>query len=365
MKTAKKWIALFLAVVTAFSVMTVSVSAEDAQQTQSRFVMDEDGLLAIDLSDQIQDVTTINDGVLWVNNGDEDYWSEARFDSEQPGLVHFGWFDGELNEFNMNSFGIGGYNFTYTLYAEEGNLYDDVPSYSFTTKDVFDSVSEYTTFYLWYPDVAVAKKDGDLVKELTLNFNPEWTGTDDFLMNTVDMDQEITMTAHLFGYTVAYRAVPVDFKEGALTVALYDGDKAGVAMHGLQYTIGTETYSMTEYNFTFLIPEGMFRYNDTVVNGEAEYWFWPPEIEGLPNRSVFQVPEWLRRLGSKLIINEALGNILFKVLRIPLTLILFPVFYRAIKKSFAAYGLDLNAQFREELRDGGWKILLKNLFSNM
>ena len=352
MKTVKKWIAVCLAVVMAFSAATVCASAQDVtEQPTSRFRVSGarltvSRLTAIDLSDQIRDLSTINTGTLIIEDEEPCLWATAEFDPQQPGVVLLGGRN-EEGDFYTSDIELTSINYTFTLSAAEGYLYDDVASYSFTVQDILDDQSgTEQTLRLVRADIAVGEKDGDLVKTLTMNFNPEWTHSV-LLPCTVDLDKEINLTVQLFSSTFSFRAVPVSFRDGVLTVALYNGDQAGVALHGLVASVNEDTdYFSNDCSFGFYIPNDMFRFGENYSVGAQERWYSSDEIEGLPLRSVYnlRLPEWLLRLNAKLGDHDLLYAVIQELL-IPLFL---PRFVRMILKSCKDYGIDFGEELRSE-----------------
>ena len=173
MKTCKRWFALCLALLTVLSALTVTVSAEDAAEQKVRFITEDYSLYAIDFSGLIEDLSTVNTGALYLKIGPEwDAWAYAEFDPEQPGVVRLGERNNDEGAFNETPWYIH-YSIveTFTLTAEEGDLFDGVASYSFTTQDVYDSMTGDLTAELpccW--EFAVGEKDGDLVKTMTIRF---------------------------------------------------------------------------------------------------------------------------------------------------------------------------------------------------
>ena len=368
MKTCKRWFALCLALLTVLSAMTVTVSAKDTAEQKARFIMEDYSLYAIDLSGLIEDLSTVNTGALYLKIGPEwDAWTYAEFDPEQPGVVRLGERNNDEGAFNETPWYIH-YSIveTFTLSAEEGDLFDGVASYSFTTQDVYDSMTGDLTAELpccW--EFAVGEKDGDVVKTMTIRFFRE---DEETLLDTVDTDKEIRLIAHIPGADVEFRAVPVSYADGILTVALYDGDKAGVPLHGAVFMIDGKTiYADDLYAFTFIVPEGLFKGGDSILSEQDIYWVPESDIMNLPTYRFMdlRVPAWLYRLSEKLPggrIGQMLVGLLEKLAR-PVVLFMIPRAVRTLKKSYDAYGLDFRAKLREVLLDSSaWKEAIRELF---
>ncbi len=381
MKTFKRWFALCLALVTVFSAMTVSAAAEDAaEQPASRFLTDRYGLYAIDLSDKIRDFSTVNDGLLSLQNEERFIYMAAKFVPQYPGVVVLGWYD-EDDGFTEEPMRFYGTDYTFTLSADEGNLFDDVASFSFTVKEVFDSAVDDMKVHLLFPSITVGEMDGDLVKTLIMNVRPDWTECDS-LLESVDMTKEVKLTVDYYGARNDLRAVPVSFDRdsGDLTLALYNGDQAGVALHYLNISFNdTDITLYGDPDFDFLIPEGLFIFSGSVVNEEMLYD--GATIENMPMLSVldFHLSErtlgFLRKIGSSKLVQNLSQNALVrkilasKVGRIllagPVLMFISPLLFRLIRvvrKSYIMYGFDFDALLREELRSGSWLNTLRSLF---
>lgn len=239
-----------------------------------------------------------------------------------------------------------------------------------------DSVLELTR-----PVINVAEKDGDLVTKLTMDFDwyksiPVFFSSDSFDTDAeeeadpvppaaVDMDKEIELQVQLIGIALTFRAVPVDYSDGVLTVELYDGDQKGVPLHGIQWRLTisgqTTSYDMELTSFTFTLPEGMFSDDDGAVNAETAYRYSSAEIGGIPyiDLATIKVPGFLENIK----VWKPLANVAGKTVVSILVIIHIPDIVRGFKQSYGAYGLDFYklffTGFSNAIRDGWWIDVVK------
>lgn len=363
-QTAKKCIALCMALIMTITTLSISVCAEAGQQTKSRFDLDDSGqLYSIDLSDQIHDLSTVNTGVLFLELDNHAGETCAIFDPIHPGVVHFGWFE-EDGSFDESPLRINGVNYAYVLVAAEGNLYDDVSSFEFTVKDVLDEEPDGVTISLPWPSIAAAETDGDMVTKLTMDFT-YWTEYG-FLLDAVDMEQEIALTVILPDVRRAgYRAVPISYNDSVLTVNLYDGNQVGAPLHGLTVSLNDVESHLTDYVlFEFSIPSGFFRYGDTdIQNANETMGYYPWGIKNIPSRNIINVhvPEHLVQLGRKMAKSDTVYSIITKAV----TILSFPFLLPQVKASFDTYGANFNRLVFKDLYDGVWKYVVRGMLGHL
>ena len=197
------------------------------------------------------------------------------------------------------------------------------------------------------------KCDGDLVKEIEFCFAP---ADGALLPLTVDMEKEIDLWVSLGSMCICtYTLVPIKYDEGTLTVSVRNTDGSeGVALH--EAKVYAEGYSSSLYNFSFLVPYGLFRYNDMVSEGFFTTNYTDDEIWNMPVQTIMniRVPKLVEKILNTVYkyVPSSLKH-LFALTLIPVVFP-FPItrLYRAIRTSFAAYGYDLDAMAKEAIRSG-------------
>ena len=223
----KKALSVLLAALMLAGVMPLAAFAAGAAKPAVRFILKDGALEALDFSDLIQDADTINIGLLELINvndsTDEDstgFVRWAQFDKAEPGRAVIGAI-APSGDFVSVPLTLGAYNYTYSLRPKTGKLYDDVASYSFTVKNVYDSTKAKLSIMSLQeqPTAAVTKITGKLVKEITFDFNKE---NADFLPDTVDLDRVITLGVFFSGVERTYTVQPIRFEDSVLTVMLLD-----------------------------------------------------------------------------------------------------------------------------------------------
>ncbi|MBQ7546012.1 MAG: hypothetical protein IJT41_03480 [Clostridia bacterium] len=356
----KKMTSVFLAVLMLLSVLPFAAFAAQPEEKQVRFLVNGDEFWGIDFSDVIRDKATINKGKVALydldetNEDTEAIWDFVEIDD--TGIARFFyWVDSE-KIYDWISLGI--YDRTVELRAENGNLFDDVASYSFSIEDVYESIGT-ETFWVnnYHPIVEVTKCDGDLVKEMEFCFA---ICDANLLPLTVDMDKEIELTAYFSGTSLCtYRLIPVRYDgNGTLTVCVRNTDGSeGAPLHNAEIfaSEAAQSYSQTLYSFSFWFQHGLFRYKDMVSEGFGTEFYTDSDVRSLPVQTIvsLRVPTWMGIAGTALKIIPASMHPLFYAALIPV-IYPFPVtrIYRALKKSLAAYGMDTHAVIREAILSG-------------
>jgi len=344
----KKLPALFLALVMTLSLFSVGASA--ALEGKVAFVVQDAKLVAIDFSEVIIQLKTINSGALRIVDETGFVWSDALFEQYPPCLVRLGSYN-ENGVFSEDPIPLSANNHTFTLSAVDGKvLFENVITYEFTMEKVLDNLREDTRIQLKEPTIAIAEREGDLVKTLTFDFSSHDATKNELLPKSYDPSKEISLAVNLYGYAgVTFRAVPVSYtEEGLLTVALYNGETQGVPMHGLCITFNKEDRPLPAYIFKFSIPEDMFRFDYTITNAAGEFSYYQTEIENLPLISVIttSIPKFLMRS----IDNTKMNARSYDLLTISTVVFFTPFFitrlYKGLQKSLGAYGLDVKEVFR-------------------
>ncbi|MBQ7541790.1 MAG: hypothetical protein IJT44_05815 [Clostridia bacterium] len=282
----KRILNVLLAAILMLSVIPFPAFAAKEARPAVRFITKEDRLLAVDFSGMIRDRATITEKTMTVTFsgvGESGWCCLAEFDDE--GFVCFGYPTVDA-AFAPDAIYLGALDYSYTLYAEGGKLFDDVASYTFSVRDIFDRMkNDLEIMHLPYPTVTVSKADGGLVKELTLDFGA------DFLPDSVDTEKAITLTARYDEVKCTFTAKPVRFADGVLTVRLFDANgQEGVALHNLKVIAadGAPDYQYI-WTFTFDFPCGMFRYGNAngslISNVDETLYYFADEIENIPIRT--------------------------------------------------------------------------------
>ena len=366
----KKTISVFLAVLMLLSIIPFAVSAADDSDKQVKFITNVDGIQEIDFSAVIRDKATINKGrIVLDNKGDTDTDPEAVwFDVEidETGLARFFWND-ETGEKYYTYIPLSIYDWEVEIRAVYGNLFDDVESYSFSVTDVYTSTGTETFWASNHPLVEVTKCDGDLVKEMEFCFAP---ADGPLLPLTVDMEKEIDLTVSFRNTEIrTYTLVPVKYDgEGTLTVSVRNTDGSeGVALHDAKFYIGERSLSL--YSFSFLVPHGLFRYNDMESEGFFTTDYTEDEIWNMPVQTVMNIQTSERTekiLDTVLKFIPSTLRYLYALMLIPV-LFPFPVtrLYRAIRTSLAAYGYDLDGMVKDAVRSGKVKDVLVSFLRNL
>ena len=292
----KKTISVLLAVLMLLTVIPFGASAAEDTGSNIRFIVEGNCLWAIDFSGMIRDLASVNKGEIKLHRTDDPtlteeytFWDYVEFD--EKGVAWF-YHDADTKEENKAYIFLSDVNWEMTLLPKEGNLFDDVAAYSFTSLDVYKSLGEGTTFTLTCPDIEATKIEGGLVKQLELDF---WFEDDNYpsipyLPVTVDMDKEITLTVSIMETIEAdYTLVPIAYDDnGKLTVSVHNSDGTeGVAL--INARMGTDDIYRNVNAFSVFIPEGLFRIIDTdVVSCEIESGFMYG-IRNLPEKNIFRV----------------------------------------------------------------------------
>lgn len=348
---------------------SVAFAAEDTEK-QVRFITDIEGLWGIDFSGVIQDEITINKGKIVLDNpGDTDEDREGILDFveiDENGVARF---------FSMANDGekvydyipLGIYTWEAELRAVNGNLFDDVASYVFSLKDVYESLGAETFWVDNHPLVKVTKKDGDVVKEMEFCFAPAESS---ILPLTVDMDKEIGLTAYLYGgIQCTFTLVPVKYDNGVLTVSVRNKDGSeGAALHeGVVVADGVNYGSF--YSFDFVVPHGLFRYKNMVSEGFWTSEYTNSEIWGIPVQEIVNIrmPKMLMRIAE--VVYKAVPTSMYTLFLLTLIPVIYPFpitrVYRAVRKSFAAYGIDLGEMAKDSILSGRLKDAIADMLQNL
>lgn len=368
MKTNRKntWartiLAVCLSALMLLDVLPVAAFAAEPAEKQVRFIVGVDDLLGIDFSGLIRDKSTISKGKIVLDNPgdtDEDWegvWNFVEID--EAGVARFFYWtdDGEKV---YSSIPLGVYNWEAEVRAVNGYLFDDVASYSFSLEDVYASSGMETFWVDNHPLVEVTKCDGDIVREMEFNFAPTDDAYDDrdILPLTVDMDKEITLTVYLIGsIQCTYSLVPVRYDgKGTLTVSVRNSDGSeGVALHHAEIRSGDAYVKL--YSFDFAVPHGLFRYKNMVSEGFWTTEYTDIELWGMPVWTIVDIhmPNLLVRFAEA--IQKLIPSSMRKLFYMALIPVVFPFpitrIYRALRNSFAAYGLDLDTMAKDAIRSG-------------
>ncbi len=215
-----------------------------------------------------------------------------------------------------------------------------------------------------WPSIAVVETDGDMVTKMTMDFT-HWSEYD-FLLDTVDMEQEIALTVVLPGvHRSGYRAVPISYNNSVLTVKLYDGDQVGAPLHAITASLNDDDSYIYDYVlFRFSFPSGFFRYGDTgIQNAEETLGYYPWGIENMPSRNIMNVhvPDQLVRLGRNMAKSDAVYSIITKAA----TILSFPFLLIRVKDSYDTYGANFSRSMFKDLYDGAWKYFVRGMLGHL
>lgn len=337
----KKLPALLLALVMALSALSVCASAVEGKVI---FIVRDSKLVGISFSEIIIDLESINYGALEIRDKDGFVWADAVFEKDQPCYVSLGSYNNK-GVFSEDPIPLSDTNYTFKLTAKNGKeLYENTIAYEFTMQDVIASVTEPMKIKLSEPKISILEQDGDLVTKLSFDFNPDDPAKSVVMPTSFDRTKEINMDVSLYGYAGAsFRAVPVSYIDGVMTVALYNGPIPGVAMHGLCVNFNKEDKPLPAYLFTFTIPEDMFRFSDSITSLGAEFTYYQTEIQGIPLVSVIKtsIPKGLLRSIDRTKMNSRA----YDMLTISTVVFFTPFFisrlYKGLQKSLGMYGLDV------------------------
>lgn len=350
MKSLKKLTAVFLNLIMLICLLMNPASAADgAGAAGPVFILFRDQLMGVDLSGVICDVATINTDILKLVDADGNV-ARACFDPEKPGVVKFGGGDDRsFYDYTIRTYGV---NYTFSLYPpEEGEvLYDDVASYTFSMRDVFDT-TDTTEIELCKPTVTVTECEGETVRTMTLDFSFAQTSAPMFL-DSVDLSQTLPFSVRYAADTLAeitLQPTAYDAETGVLTVSVRDGKgQEGVQLHDL-ISLANGTV-MPEYRYCLTIPGGFFTdsRNEKVRNKAAcfedDYLY---DIDGMPYRigMDWNVPAGAAKLYARLrntadfsdascLVKNAFGFLIF-VFSLPTLL----QFWISLAESLASYGI--------------------------
>ena len=365
----KKALSVLLAAFMLLGVVPFAAFATDDTAPAARFILKECMLEAVDLSAFIESDATINKGLLKLVNytlaeaaeaENDQNRSYAKFDPQEPGVFYVG-FLADDDVFEADPLSLEAYNYTFTVQALTGNLYDDVKTFSFTVKDVFDGISgEQQIMQLPSPKASVSKLDGNQVKEIAFDFRSDVA---DFLPNTVDLSKVITLAVRSFGVEFYVTAMPVRYANGILTTLLLDEDgKEGVPLHNLEIASIDGNSAGYAWTFTFSFPSGILCYNDQLSSQQVSFRFFGESIEGIPIQTALNIklPRWLKKLDNKPSISDRTATFLVTIM-IPF-IAPFPIsrMMTAIRKSLSTYGLDSDQDLRAALRGSLREFLGRN-----
>lgn len=191
---------------------------------------------------------------------------------------------------------------TYVLFSPQGNLFDDVPYYTFTARDYYHNASPNAGGLVpvraglpAFDDIKVTKADGETVYTMQMTLDPELV---DFY-DDVNPDGEIEIACK-YGYgaddtfaTIAARPAAYDTETGLLTIELLAADGT-VGAHLHNFCLDADDYG---YVFQFTFFSGLFSCG-AAKSLHAYVQISGGAIEGMPRR-VFAEDDPVGRLVTR------------------------------------------------------------------
>lgn len=344
-------------------------SAAAAEDGKCRFVIENNYIHSIDFSGMIRDMSTVNQGRLILTKvtdgaAEEDPWVEfARFDAN--GAVHFFYVE-EGEEFECDVIYLAMVNWQFELCAQKGNLFDDVDVFAFSVADIYETEHRPICPSWYWPDVEISKKDGDLAREITINFNI-WKDAP-CLPLTLDKTKEVAMIVTAFESAVrlTVNLTPVAYEDGKLTLSVRGSDSTeGLTLHN-EYCDIAGTASGYLYRFSFAFPEGLFVYKDGIRSAEFGTGPYTDDIGELPIRHdlTLDVPTTFLRRISKYV-PQSLQNAIVVTLLPVVSPFITVYLYRGIWKSLRANGFRFGTIAKDIVRSGGLKDVVRSIYRNL
>lgn len=192
---------------------------------------------------------------------------------------------------------------TYVLFSPRGNLFDDVPYYTFTAKEYYQNASPDAGGLVparvglpAFDDIKVAQAEGETVYTMQMTLDPELVA----FYDAVNPEGEIEIACK-YGYgaddtfaTIAARPAAYDTSSGLLTIELLAADGT-VGAHLHNFCLDADDYG---YVFQFTFFSGLFTCG-AAKSAHAFVQISGGAIEGMPRR-VFAEDDAAGRLLTRL-----------------------------------------------------------------
>lgn len=310
MKTMKKLTAILLMIATLTALFILPAAAAEGADTHAAeavFVTDGDRLSSIDFSALIQDNTTIHTGNLVLLDENGKIRRHARFDAQHNGVAVFGVANDD-GSFTVGPLNVTAIDNTFCLRPEAKNekLYDDVGDFTFAMHDILANAAE-AEIRMVPSAMAVTKADGELVREMTLDFSVQGYEDTRMYLDCADLSKTLTFSVRLSAlFTVAeitLQPTSYDAETGVLTVSVRNAEgQEGCTLFDCGLTV--DDHPSTVYNYRLRVPGGMFfsSRNEKIRSAEISSSGFLSGIEGMPVRigAELKIPSWITSLGDKM-----------------------------------------------------------------
>jgi hypothetical protein len=259
----------------------------------------------IDLSALVRDGDTLAEGALFlcriydepaaaIASYNYDRIANMEFICEKTGVAELSDYPGAAAPIEPG---------TYVLFSPRGNLFDDVPFYTFTAKEYYQNASPDAGGLAparvglpAFSGIRVTEAEGETVYTMQMTLDPELVA----FYDAVNPDGEIEIACK-FGYsaddtfaTIAARPAAYDASSGLLTIELLAADGT-VGAHLHNFRLDADDYG---YVFQFTFFSGLFTCG-AARSAHAFVQISGRVIEGMPQR-VFTQDELAGRLLTRL-----------------------------------------------------------------
>ncbi|MBQ7545865.1 MAG: hypothetical protein IJT41_02725 [Clostridia bacterium] len=310
MKSLKKLMTILLSIAimtTLFIPPAAAAEGADAPAAEAVFVTDGDRLSSIDFSALIQDNTTIHTDNLVLLDENGKIRRHAKFDAQQNGVAVFG-VANEDGSFKLWPLDVTAIDNTFCLRPESEveKLYDDVATFTFAMHDILANVAE-AEIRMVSPAITVTKADGELVREMTLDFSAQVYNDTPMYLDCADLSKALTFSVRFSGLLnvaeITLQPTAYDAEAGVLTVSVRNAQgQEGCTLFDCGLTV--DDRPLTVYNYRLRAPGGMFfsSRNEKIRSAEISSGGFLSSIEGVPVRicAELSVPSWITALGDKM-----------------------------------------------------------------